>query len=286
MPIHHPTTRGSLLAAAMLSAVASISPVAQQGAPPTAGGPPAGLVVDVVATDRTGALLDNLEADDFVVTVNGIRQRVASIRYVTRGPGATNDTLALQATRPGTRRYAAEPARTVIIVVDQTTLARGDERATTAAVRRVVDRLGLDDRVGLVRLPLTGRETLELSQDRPSLVASLRQVMGQVSVAGPPPVADIFPKGDPSQPGVQSPERSEGAERAGATEPERTTVPDNHSSVQAEPDGGQARGNLAGVRWWRRWKACPDARSSSSSPAVSLPRGSTGGRGHKSQFSS
>lgn len=226
-----------LLLAIAAAALSFGAPAAQQGSGTTAP------VLDVVAMDRKGAAVDNLGANDFVVTVDGIRRTVTSVRYVTRGPGALADARTLQATRAVVGQVAAEPSRSVIIVIDQTTLVRGDEKATTAAVRSVVDRLGLDDRVGVVRLPLGPGDGLVLNSDRPALIASLRGVMGQAPVTSPPVPADALGISDASRTAVLNPERAGSAERA--AEQDRAATVERPAFDRALGEGRPASTNLA-----------------------------------------
>jgi VWFA-related protein len=238
MLIQPTTARRPLLLAIAVAALVFVTLAAQQD--PGAVSPP---VLDVVAVDRNGAAVDNLGASDFVVTIDGNRRTVMSVRYVTRGPGALADARSLQATRAPVGQFAAEPSRTVIIVIDQTTLVRGDEKSTTAAVRGVVDRLGLDDRVGVIRLPLGTDNALVLNNDRPALIASLRGVMGQAPVTGPPAPADALGISDASRTAVLNPERAGSTELA--AEQDRAATVERPAFDRALGEGRPASTNLA-----------------------------------------
>lgn len=241
MLIHPSLTRRPLLLAVVAAALFVVVPTAQQGTGPA-------LVLDVVAVDKNGASIDLLAANDFIVTVDGSRRAVRSVRYVTRGPGAAADAQALQAARTEPAQVAAEPSRTLIIVIDQTTLVRGDEKSTTAAVRAVVDRLGLDDRVGIVRLPLRADASLALNSDRPTLVASLRDVMGQAQAAVLPVPADMPDLSDASRPVALNPERAGSTERTTGAEQDRVTAVDRPELDRAIREGRPASTNLADLQ--------------------------------------
>ncbi len=234
-------TRRPLLLAVAAAALSFVMPAAQQGTVPA-------LVLDVVAVDKNGASVDQLAASDFIVTVDGSRRAVRSVRYVTRGPGAAADAQALQAARTEPAQVAAEPSRTVLIVIDQTTLIRGDEKATTASVRAVVDRLGLDDRVGIVRLPLGANESLVLNNDRPTLVASLRGVLGQAPASTIPLPTDTLGIGDASRPVMLSPDRAGSTERAAEVEQERAAAAGRSELDRAMHEGRPASTNLADLQ--------------------------------------
>jgi hypothetical protein len=79
--------------------------------------------------------------------------------------------------------FAAEPARNVLVVVDQATLTRGREGAVIQAAGAFLDRLGLDDRVGVVRVPLQSQSLLALTTMRPEARETLRVVVGQAMPA-------------------------------------------------------------------------------------------------------
>lgn len=211
--------------------------LAHQGAMPL---PPAAALLDVVVVDRAGAAVDTLGPEDFSVTVNGESRAVTALRYVTRGPGAQLDMEALQASRGTRGRFSAEPARSIVLVVDQTTLVRGDEKLATAAARSILDRLGLGDRIAVVPLPLSGGP-VSLDTDRPALVASLRGIAGQRSVASLS-TPDPFSRSDRP---VEL-----GGERAGSAS-SGTTPPTGGLPLTPggdQPGSGAARANVADLR--------------------------------------
>jgi VWFA-related protein len=184
----------------------------QQAAPPLLASSPAR--IEVVALDKAGLPVESLTASDFLVTVEGARLPVASIRYVSRGPGAHPNAQRLIAGRPpASGTLAVETSRVVLVVVDQTTIVRGDEKAATSVVRQALDRLGLDDRVGLLRLPLTAGAEVSFGRDRPAQIASLRQVMGQLAVSTPVPADTLEGRPDAEAMVVLNPERAGSPER-------------------------------------------------------------------------
>ena len=161
--------------------------------------PPAGLVtVDVRVVDRTGRTVDDLAASDFSVTVGGAVRRVDAVRFVARGPGAVAEARD-RAGVLGTRSVASasEPARQIVIVLDQLTMARGEERSVAKAVTGFLGRLGLDDQIAIVPLPLDGQPSVGFGRDRPAVQEALRRVAGRAclarSKAGPPRVIPNVP---------------------------------------------------------------------------------------------
>jgi len=56
--------------------------------------------------------------------------------------------------------------------------------AEVAAVLALVDRFGLDDRIGVVRIPIARDSRVALTTERPDVRAALRQVVGRATRAG------------------------------------------------------------------------------------------------------
>lgn len=144
---------------------------------PSSGVP--GVSFDLVVVDRAGRLADNLRPSDLTVSVDGRPRRVLSMRRVSRGPGALSDAAARSARGNGTLFFAAEPGRNVLVIVDQATLVRGDERGVIAAGNAFLDRLGMADRVAVVLLPLASSQLLSLTTEQPAARQALARVTGQ-----------------------------------------------------------------------------------------------------------
>jgi VWFA-related protein len=155
-------------------------------------------VVDVVAVDRDGRFVEDLQAADFTVTVDGVRRAVQWVRRVSRGPGAMSDAATRRAAAGEAAMLGAEGERTVFVLIDEASITRGDERAAVQAAGLFLDRLGLDDRVGVLRLPLSADARLSLTTERAETRLALSQVAGQRAVivdapALPTPPAAVDP---------------------------------------------------------------------------------------------
>jgi VWFA-related protein len=150
--------------------------------PPSCQTPPAtpAVAFDMVVIDREGRVPDLLGAADVTVLVDGKARRVRSIRRVSRGPGALSDASARQARGGGGLSFAAEPGRNILVVVDQGTLVRGDERPAITAGHALLDRLGMADRVAVLRLPLSTDQLVSLTTEQPVAREALTHVLGQV----------------------------------------------------------------------------------------------------------
>ncbi|MFB3854149.1 MAG: VWA domain-containing protein [Vicinamibacterales bacterium] len=203
----------------------------QQGATTT--------TVEVVVLDRDGKAVGDLRPSDFTVTIDRRPRRVVSVRHVTRGPGALSEAAVRQATAGRAITFAAEPSRNVLVVVDQATLTRGRERAVVQAAGAFLDRLGLDDRVGVVRVPLRSQALLTLTTERPEAREALRTVAGQAT-----PALDLAPGAVAAEP----PDKS-----AGVIDPDRVADPERPVTDKIAPQeiegrpGEAAEGQVAGT---------------------------------------
>ena len=196
--------------------------------------PPASVALDVVALDRDGRTVDDLGPQDFIVTIDGQPRRVLSVRRVSRGPGAASDAASRLASGRGAT-FAAEPSRTVLVVIDQTMLRRGEERTVVQAAGALLDRLGLDDRVAVVRVPIAAGTRVELTTDRPATREALRTVAGQAAQPGLP-TEDKAGRETPSRVTVEDPDRAK------VVDPERNVNPPERPQLIATPDRAASTG--------------------------------------------
>ena len=157
----------------------------QDGVPSAQSPAPAGrasaIPVEIVVVDRDGKMADTLTPASFAVTVDGKVRRVLWVRHVSRGPGASDEAARHLPGRSDTLSFAAEPARNVLVVVDEYSILRGNERLVHQAADALVDRLGLDDRVGVLRIPVARDRQLALTTVRPEVREALREVVGQAT---------------------------------------------------------------------------------------------------------
>ncbi|MCX6537783.1 MAG: VWA domain-containing protein [Acidobacteria bacterium] len=168
----------TLAVVAILSAFLRAVPSAQSPAP---AGQARAIPVEIVVLDRDGRTADTLTPANFTVTVDGKPRPVLWVRYVSRGPGASDEAAQRLPGRTETLSFAAEPARNVLVVVDEYSIQRGDERMVQQAAIALIDRLGLDDRVGVLRIPVMRDARLALTTERPEVRGSLRQIVGQAT---------------------------------------------------------------------------------------------------------
>ena len=186
------------------------------------------LAVDIVVLDRGGRVPASLAPSDLAVTVGGRARPVLWVRRVSRGPGALADAAARRAAGQPDIAFAAERSRTVVIAVDEQSFPAGGERPAIQAVVALLDRLGMNDRVALVRLPLVSDAALAFTTDQPVVRDAIGRVAGRLAVEERP------------QDGITPDWRHIGSDlnevRRNAEDPERPTP-----SVLAEmPDGSTA----------------------------------------------
>jgi hypothetical protein len=205
--------------------------------------PPAAMPVDVVVVDRDGKPVDGLGPDGFTAAVDGKPRRVLWVRHVSRGPGSVVEALRRQAGRTDTLSFAAEPARSLLVVIDELSIQPGAERAATQAAAALVDRLGLDDRVGVLRVPIPSDTQMTLTTERPEVRAAFRQVVGQAAAAGARP----------------NPSAATERQAAGAVDPTRVTGDPERVTVAERPP----------TETPRPWRATKDPRRQACSRACS-----------------
>ncbi len=186
-----------VLAGGVATAAATIA------APPPATRRPAAdaLAIEALVVDRDGRLVEGLRPSDFTVTVDGRSRPVLWVKRVSRGPGATADAASRQVGTEDAALYAAELRRNVLIVVDQATMVRGDERAVVRAADAFLQRLGIDDLIAVVRIPTPADSLLTLTTERPPVREALSTVVGHVvpaNAAAAPSLSDLAAMAEPN----------------------------------------------------------------------------------------
>ncbi|MGE5198167.1 MAG: hypothetical protein ACM3H9_00910, partial [Rhodospirillaceae bacterium] len=207
-----------IAAACSMAAFMGLAAAAAGPQAPAAPAPGAPLSFDMVVVDRDGRTPQNLGPGDLTVTVDGKPRRLLAVRRVSRGPGASADAAAQQARAAGPATFAAEPVRNVLVVLDQASLVRGEERAAVTASQALLDRLGMADRLAVVLLPLPRDQMLSLDVEQPVARETLAKALGQIdpAVVARPDDPAFTPAANPM---LSDPERLREAEPVPVTAP-------------------------------------------------------------------
>ncbi len=136
--------------------------------------------IDVGAVDNDLRPVTNLRKENLRVAIDGQPRAVISLRYVFRGPGAATAAAVADPSRQAPA--AAERSRTVLLAVDETSFAPGDEKAVVGTVARVLDDLGSADQAAVVRLPLRSQR-IALAADPAARRGDLAAVAGRGATA-------------------------------------------------------------------------------------------------------
>lgn len=181
------------------NAVPAPAEPAAVGPPVTLDAPPR-LVVEAIVTDRKGVPVEGLGPRDFDVTVDGRRRLGVALARLYRGPGSDVLASTLTATRPGEVLPVAEQSRLVVLVVDQASLAPGDERRARPAAETCLGLLGLSDRVGIATLPPASSQN-SVAFDRGAIrdkLAALRSLRAPDAAAAASGADEAFRPADDS----------------------------------------------------------------------------------------
>jgi VWFA-related protein len=137
------------------------------------------VAIDFQVVDEQGRPITDLKPGEVTLKVDGRNRDIRALQFVkvartsveTPAPVAP---LAL----PFASNDAVTPGRIVIIVVDHEQLRPGEGKAAIEAAGRLVDRLAVTDRVGLVTLP-NGRVEVDLTTNHDRVKTALKNVVGR-----------------------------------------------------------------------------------------------------------
>jgi VWFA-related protein len=131
--------------------------------------------VDVNIVDREGRPIPELEANDFMLKVDGRPRRVVSVQYVpsVRSAGPRRD-----APEHYSSNDAAGGGRMIMLAVDQGNIGIGRGRVALESAARFISQLSPADRVGLVTLPGAGPQ-IDFTEHHQLVRTMLSKVVGQ-----------------------------------------------------------------------------------------------------------
>ncbi len=159
--------------------LANASLVAQDQRPTFRGGVEL-VTVDVVAFDKSGKVVGDLKPSEFSVTAGGRPRRIVNAEFISTRPAmrghATTDAPAERIPGPS-NNSAPVTGRTFMFAVDVDEIRAGGGQIALRNVGEYLDRLGPDDRVGLVSLPYN-TPRVEITTDRDRIRKALGEIVG------------------------------------------------------------------------------------------------------------
>ena len=169
---------GVCLLAAVFSA---ISLAAQQAPAPQFRAGTDLVAVDFQLVDESGRPITDLKPGELVLKVDGRTRDIRALQFVkvarSSAEAPVNTAVASQPL-PFASNDAITPGRIVIIVVDHEHLRPGEGKAAIDAAGRLVERLSVTDRIGLVTLP-NGRVEVDLTTNHERVRKALAGIVGR-----------------------------------------------------------------------------------------------------------
>jgi VWFA-related protein len=158
--------------------------------------------VDAFVVDDQGRPIQGLGPSDFLLTVDGQPREIVSAEFFSsRGGDGTNghESVTGGQSRPDAgRRLPRLPevssndiqssGRIVLIAIDRTNIRLGEGNETMAGVRRLVERLSPNDRIGVFTHPSNGQD-VSPTADREAIVTALSTIRGLEVRQGEPTIA-------------------------------------------------------------------------------------------------
>jgi VWFA-related protein len=149
-----------------------------QGPPPTFRSSVDVIAVDVQVVDGEGAPFTSLRPEQFTVTIDGKRRRVATADLVGVDPAPASTGAPAPAASPAAVAAAeAQPGRVYVLAFDATSFTALGVAPAREAARKFVSELRPNDLVGLVVLP--NGPTIDVTADRGQIFTALGQIIGQ-----------------------------------------------------------------------------------------------------------
>jgi len=168
------------LATAALVAQPSSTPAASKVQPPVFHTGVDLVVVEATAVDKAGVVVTGLGPADFQAEIAGRAREVVSAEFVEYAVGARVEAPA----NVDITTNAATPSRTVLVVVDQSSL-RLESRGVLEGAKRWLATLAPSDRLGLVGLPPPG-PVVDFTTDHAKVVDAFSSLKGGAVRLSPP----------------------------------------------------------------------------------------------------
>ena len=180
---------GAALASALFAASALVAQEPQEPQrPPTFRTGTNVIRVDATVTDRNGAPLTTLTADDFEIHENGKLQTITSFKFISADGQPSDDrSLAIRSQSHAAAEAARDDVRTFLIFWDEYHIQQFEPaiRGREALTRAVLDQFGPTDLVGIMD-PLTPISAIEFTRDRRALADRIHTLQGRMGEYFPP----------------------------------------------------------------------------------------------------
>jgi VWFA-related protein len=128
--------------------------------------------IDTHVVARDGAPIDGLTADQFDVEVDGRRRPVVSAEFLR----ATGPAAAVPAGAVTPEGLPVRDGRVIVLAIDQASFPASAHTAAREAVTRVVDRVAVEDYLGMVAFP--GRLEVAPTRDRSRMRGAIPRISG------------------------------------------------------------------------------------------------------------
>lgn len=186
------------------------------------------VVVDAIVTDRRNRIVTNLKVDDFIVSEDGVPQKVASFQLYrgTPGAGKEKEPTAAATTSALTAEASTSPlpAFTILLLDYSTVELQNQKLVREAAAKYVREKLQPNERIAIFVVSTSLRFLTDFTNDSATLLAALKasDVRGSALSAETADLEEGITKGQsttavPS--GVSAPGAAEGGRTAGAANP-------------------------------------------------------------------
>jgi VWFA-related protein len=157
--------------------------------------------VDAIVVDDQGRPIQGLGPADFQLTVDGQPREIVSAEFfssVSSAAVAATETSGQKQSAGGTRASPRLPevssndiqssGRVILIAIDRTNIGVGEGNQAMAGVRRFVEHLSPNDRVGIFTHPSSGQD-VELTADHDAVSAALATIRGIELRQGEPSIS-------------------------------------------------------------------------------------------------
>ncbi len=137
------------------------------------------MAIDFQVVDESGRPVTDLKPGEVTLKVDGRNRDIRALQFVKVARTSVESPVPVAPQPlPFASNDAITPGRIVIIVVDHEQLRPGEGKAAIDAAGRLVDRLSVTDRVGLVTLPY-GRVEVDLTTNHARVRTALGNIVGR-----------------------------------------------------------------------------------------------------------